>query len=83
MVFYVGMEFILMFANFAKEKYNPQSIGLLITYSIKIFFYILDSFKRFRFLTVLLISLERCDSYTKIAQEKFLKTEFDSTLDLV
>jgi hypothetical protein len=48
------------------------------------FFYILDSFKRFRFLTVLLlISLESSDSYTKIAQEKFQRTEFDSTLDLV
>jgi hypothetical protein len=43
----------------------------------------LDSFKRFRFLTELLISLESCDSYTKIAQEKFQETEFDSTLDLV
>ena len=69
-----------MLANFAEEKYNPQSIGLLITYSIKMFFYILDSFKRFRFLTVLLlISLESSDSYTKITQEKFQRTEFDST----
>ena len=69
-----------MLANFAEEKYNPQSIGLLITYSIKMFFYILDSFKRFRFLTVLLlISLESSDSYTKITQEKFQRIEFDST----
>ena len=73
-----------MLANFAEEKYNPQSIGLLITYSIKMFFYLLDSFKIFRFLTVLLlISFESSDSYTKIAQEKFQRTEFDSTLDLV
>jgi hypothetical protein len=60
-----------MFAYFAKEKYNPQSIGLLITYSIKMFFYILDFFKIFNFLTELLISLESSDSYTKIVQEKF------------
>ena len=80
---FILLSFILIFADFAKEKYNPQSIGLLLTYSIKMIFYMFDSFKRFSFLTELLISLERCDSYTKIVQEKFQKTEFDSTLDLV
>ena len=80
---FVLLSFILMFAYFAKERYNPQSIGLLLTYSIKMIFYMFDSFKRFSFLTELLISLERCDSYTKIEQEKYQKTEFDKTLDLV
>ena len=77
------MTFILIFAYFAKEKYNPQSIGLLLTYSIKMIFYMYDSFKRFSFLTELLISLERCDTYTKIEQEKYPKTEFDNSLELI
>jgi ABC-type multidrug transport system fused ATPase/permease subunit len=41
-----------------------------------------DSFKRFSFLTELLISLERCDSYTKILQENYPKTDEDSSLQL-
>ena len=80
---FILLSFILMFAYFAKEKYNPQSIGLLLTYSIKMIFYMFDSFKRFSFLTELLISLERCDSYTKVVQEQHPKTEFDNELDLI
>ena len=83
LISFVLLSFILIFAYFAKEMYNPQSIGLLLTYSIKMIFYMFDSFKRFSFLTELLISLERCDSYTKIEQEKYQKTEFDKSLDLV
>ena len=79
---FILLSFILIFAYYAKEKYNPQSIGLLLTYSIKMIFYMFDSFKRFSFLTELLISLERCDSYTKIAQEKYPKTEFDNSLEI-
>ena len=80
---FILLTFILIFAYFAKEKYNPQSIGLLLTYSIKMIFYMFDSFKRFSFLTELLISLERCDTYTKIEQEKYPKTEFDNSLELI
>ena len=80
---FILLSFILIFAYYAKEKYNPQSIGLLLTYSIKMIFYMFDSFKRFSFLTELLISLERCDSYTKIDQEKYPTTEFDNSLELV
>jgi ABC-type multidrug transport system fused ATPase/permease subunit len=79
---FILLSFILIFAYYAKEKYNPQSIGLLLTYSIKMIFYMFDSFKRFSFLTELLISLERCDSYTKIEQEKYPTTEFDNSLEL-
>ena len=80
---FILLSFILIFAYFLKEKYNPQSVGLLLTYSIKMINYMFDSFKRFSFLTELLISLERCDSYTRILQEKYQKTEFDNNLDLV
>ena len=30
-----------------------------------------DAFKRFSFLTELLISLERCDTFTKLPSEKY------------
>ena len=71
------LSFILAFAYFMKEKYSPQSIGLLLTYSIKMIFYMYDAFKRFSFLTELLISLERCDTYTKVIQERYRETEKD------
>ena len=41
-----------------------------------------DSFKRFSFLTELLISLERCNSYTKVLQENYPKIEEDNSLQL-
>ena len=81
-VSYILLSFILIFCYLGKEKYNPQSIGLLITYSIKLINYMYDSFKRFSFITELLISLERCDSYTKVLQENYPKTEEDKSLKL-
>ena len=80
---FILLSFVLIFSYFAKEKYSPQSIGLLLTYSTKMIFFMFDSFKRFSFLTELLISLERCDSYTKVLQEKYPKTEEDSKLKLL
>ena len=74
------LSFILAFAYFMKETYSPQSIGLLLAYSIKMIFFMYDAFKRFSFLTELLISLERCDNYTKIKQEKLRETEEDNKL---
>jgi ABC-type multidrug transport system fused ATPase/permease subunit len=41
-----------------------------------------DAFKRFSFLTELLISLERCDTYTKVIQEKYRETDEDKKLIL-
>ena len=80
---FVLLGFILIFAYLAKESYSPQSIGLLLTYSIKMIFFMYDSFKRFSFLTELLISLERCDSYTKVIQEKYQRTEEDKNLEII
>ena len=80
---FILLSFVLIFSYFAKEKYSPQSIGLLLTYSTKMIFFMFDSFKRFSFLTELLISLERCDSYTKVLQENYPKTEEDNNLQLV
>ena len=70
LISFLLLSFILIFSYISKDKYNPQSIGLLITYSIKLINHMYDSFKRFGFLTELLISFERCDSYTKVIQEK-------------
>ena len=80
---FILLSFILIFSYFAKDQYSPQSIGLLLTYSTKMIFFMFDSFKRFSFLTELLISLERCDSYTKVLQEKYPKTEEDNKLQIV
>ena len=77
------LSFILAFAYFMKEKYSPQSIGLLLAYSIKMIFFMYDAFKRFSFLTELLISLERCDTYTKVIQEKPRETDEDKNLYLI
>ena len=82
-VSFILLSFILAFAYFMKEKYSPQSIGLLLTYSIKMIFFMYDAFKRFSFLTELLISLERCDTYTRVIQEKSRTTYEDKNIKLI
>ena len=41
-----------------------------------------DSFKRFGFLTELLVSFERCNSYTKVIQEKNHNSKENSYLEI-
>ena len=82
MVSFTLLTFILVFAYFMRDQYSPQSIGLSLTYSIKMILYFYDAFKRFSYITELLISFERCDTYTKVIQEKYRETIADKELIL-
>ena len=82
LISFLLLSFILIFSYISKDKYNPQSIGLLITYSIKLINHMYDSFKRFGFLTELLVSFERCNSYTKVIQEKNHNSKENSYLEI-
>jgi ABC-type multidrug transport system fused ATPase/permease subunit len=71
MISFILLTFILISCSIFKEKYNSQSIGLLLSYSLNLIEYLFDSMGRFSRLSKVLISVERCDNYTKILQEKY------------
>ena len=65
------LSFILISCFIFKEKYKPQSIGLLLTYSLNIIKQLFSLMGRFSGLSKMLISVERCENFTKIVQEKY------------
>ena len=65
------LSFILISCFIFKEKYSPQSIGLLLTYSLNIIKQLFSLMGRFSGLSKMLISVERCENFTKIVQEKY------------
>ena len=79
LISFILLTFILISCSIFKEKYNPQSIGLLLSYSLNLIEYLFDIMQRFSRLSKLLISVERCDNYTKILQEQYpvLKSDKD------
>ena len=62
--------FILSFAVFFTEKLTPESMGLLLTYTLKLIDHTYIFFEQFTLTERFLTSIERCDSFTKIVQEK-------------
>ena len=82
LISFIILTFILISCYFFKEKYDTQSIGLLLTYSINLIEQLFDFMQRFGRLSKILVSLERCDSYTKIIQEKYPVLDTDKNLKL-
>ena len=82
LISFIILTFILISCYFFKEKYNTQSIGLLLTYSIQLIEQLFDFMQRFGRLSKILVSLERCDNYTKIIQEKYPILNTDKELKL-
>ena len=80
LISFILLTFILISCCFFKEKYNSQSIGLLLTYSINLIEHLFDFMERFSRVSKFLVSLERCDDYTKIAQEKYPILSSDKNL---
>ena len=74
------LSFILISCLLCKEKYSPQSIGLLLTYSLNIIKQLFNLMGRFSGLNRMLISVERCENYTKIVQEKYPNLATDKNL---
>ena len=71
MISFILLAFILISCAIFKEKYNSQSVGLLLSYSINLIEYLFDFMGRFSRLSKVLVSVERCDNYTKVLQEKY------------
>ena len=71
MISFILLTFILVSCAIFKDKYNPQSIGLLLSYSLNLIEYLFDFMGRFSRLSKALVSIERCDNYTKVLQEKY------------
>ena len=82
LISFIILTFILVSCYFFKEKYDTQSIGLLLTYSINLIEQLFDFMQRFGRLSKILVSLERCDNYTKIIQEKYPVLDTDKNLKL-
>ena len=74
------LTFILITCGLFKEKYSPQSIGLLLTYSFNFINQFFNFMGRFNDLTKMFASVERCENLTKINQEKCLNLETDNNL---
>ena len=74
------LTFILISCGLFKEKYNPQSIGLLLTYSFNFINQFFSFMGRFNDLTKMFASVERCENLTKIVQEKYPILESDKNL---
>jgi len=72
--FLIGLiVFIILFRN----KFNPQSIGLLITYSLRLQSEIFLLFIRLATLENNMVSMERCLKFLDIPQEKQAKMDID------
>ena len=80
MISFILLTFILISCSIFKEKYNSQSVGLLLSYSLNLIEYLFDFMGRFSRLSKVLISVERCDNYTKILQEKYPTLVSDKNL---
>ena len=80
MISFILLTFILISCSIFKEKYNSQSIGLLLSYSLNLIEYLFDIMGRFSRLSKVLVSVERCDNYTKILQENYPVLKSDKNL---
>lgn len=78
-VLFIG--FLVLIANLLEEKFTPQSIGLMLTYSLMLneslflFFYCTNTFE------MNMVSMERCLNYLSIPQEKEFDTQNDKEME--
>ena len=80
LVSFVLLVFILLFSLYFKSSLSPETMGILLSYSIKIIEYLFYVMERYTLLERLLTSVERCVNFTKIVQELPSSTELDKTL---
>ena len=80
LISFILLLFILISCCIFKDKYSSESIGLLLSYSINLIEHLFDFMQRFSRLSKIFVSLERCDNYTKIVQEKYPTLPSDKNL---
>ena len=74
------LTFILIICGLFNEKYNAQSIGLLLIYSFNFINEFFNFMEKFNELTKMFTSVERCEKLTKISQEKYPTLETDKDI---
>lgn len=80
MVSFVLLVFILLFSLIFKNSLSPESMGLLLSYSIKLIDYLFNVMERYSLLEKLLTSVERCIAFTKVIQELLPNTNLNKSL---
>ena len=74
--------FVLSFAVLFENKIEPEAIGLLLSYTLKLIDHTYFFFEQLTLLERFLTSVERCETYTHVIQEKGFKQKKDETLRL-
>lgn len=74
---FILLMFILLFSLYFENAVSPESMGLLLSYGLKLLDYLYNILNRFTLLEKLLTSVERCVSFTKIIQEQPTTTVLD------
>jgi ABC-type multidrug transport system fused ATPase/permease subunit len=62
--------FLIVFAILFKDKFTPQSIALILTYTLNLQNILFEFFEEFAFFQNNMVSMERCLSFLSIPQEK-------------
>lgn len=71
---------ILTFAILFKNTLSPRSIGLILSYSMKLNDYLYSLLSRISKMEKHITSVERCDSFTEIVQERDYILDSDSSM---
>ena len=71
---------ILAFAILFKNTLSPRSIGLILSYSMKLNDYLYSLLSRISKMEKHITSVERCDSFTEIVQERDYILDSDSSM---
>lgn len=64
------LSFLIIFAILFKEKFGPQSIALMLSYTLTLQYILFDFFEQFAFFQNNMICMERCLKFLEIPQEK-------------
>ena len=80
LISFMLLVFILLFSLFFKNYVSTQTMGLLLSYSIKLINVLYLIMNRVTILEQLLTSVERCTEFTKIVQELPASTQLDKEI---
>lgn len=80
LISFVLLVFILLFSLFFQNYVSTQTMGLLLSYSIKLIDVLYFIMNRVTILEQLLTSVERCTEFTKIVQELPPSTQLDKEI---
>lgn len=80
LVSFVLLYFVLSFAIAFKKYISADAMGLLLSYTLKLIDYTFNFFEQYTQFQRFMTSLERCDAFTQIVQEKSFVEKNDEYL---